>query len=524
MLKILIGLFLWQRFIWNSEIKQHYLILFVGVCCALLYFVNINYYWNLPQFNQLNQVYFKSFLVMNFSNFFFNFLFFGYTLVVFNFCLNLFTPKVIVIFFFYYIENIYVLKPIIFFPSLEIGLNLNLINPLIVIHPLLLFTSIFFFYLIKFNNWLNVFCRNLSGLNFFSPLIFVQQLLLLTFFLGSWWAAQELNWGFWWNWDIVELSLLILVVNIVFFNHQILLIPNNNVGGRFILFYNCAQLVCYFLLTKIDIFSSVHSFNVFTFLEKWFPLFFISWTLLFVKIIFNFISNLKFFKPNTPIIYIFYSWFLLSASFMYFLITIFFSNFVFTEDLIFLKTALMWLIFNIQFYFKIVIVYILCSLFNFPLQIITLCVVSFCLIFRINFFFFTHYIFLIFFLDCSFKLFISSYLININHLKLSFGLDLVMFKYWCTSKILCTVWVDTLWYKDYGLFFFDKNVFFFKTMLYFFSGLMTYWVGFLFLPLIMCQIEFFQHSYIFMILVLNYIIFSFVFKIFFRHKFKSDII
>lgn len=39
-----------------------------------------------------------------------------------------------------------------------------------------------------------------------------QQALYLTYaiFLGGWWAAQEVNWGGWWNWDFIEVPVLTL--------------------------------------------------------------------------------------------------------------------------------------------------------------------------------------------------------------------------------------------------------------------------------------------------------------------------
>lgn len=81
-------------------------------------------------------------------------------------------------------------------------------------------------------------------------------LLLLTIFFGSWWAHQELNWGGYWNWDIIETSSLLFFVLLLIWIHT-------NYSTKA---YTCIwsdKLWFYWLIfiwLKIHPISSVHSF------------------------------------------------------------------------------------------------------------------------------------------------------------------------------------------------------------------------------------------------------------------------
>lgn len=80
--------------------------------------------------------------------------------------------------------------------------------------------------------------------------------LSLAIFLGGFWSLQELNWGGWWNWDVLELGSLVLWLLFVSFAHQ--------KCARRRLLTNCATigasaLTCY-SLNKSGIGTSIHSF------------------------------------------------------------------------------------------------------------------------------------------------------------------------------------------------------------------------------------------------------------------------
>lgn len=134
-------------------------------------------------------------------------------------------------------------------------LNPGLLSSLSAKHPPLLYLSI----LIGF--WY----RNLS-------LFFVTVAIIL----GSWWAGTEFNWGGFWSYDFVELTVAYIWVFLVIRGHSF----SRNVS-RLKSFISGMTLycVCYFML-KFSLISSVHSFiqtNV-----NYYPYFFIS-ALLFIS-------------------------------------------------------------------------------------------------------------------------------------------------------------------------------------------------------------------------------------------------
>ena len=137
-------------------------------------------------FNPYNQISYKACLVTYFSNFFFNLVFFSYAILILNSTMNKFKPMFIFVFLFVYVENLYLYRPMVFFPNLITQLNLNLINPLIFIHPLLLFLTIIFFFVWFLTKPSSRNSRNIVGFFLFKQLLMAQKLLILTFFLGSW--------------------------------------------------------------------------------------------------------------------------------------------------------------------------------------------------------------------------------------------------------------------------------------------------------------------------------------------------
>ena len=492
LLKLLIFLLIFYKYLWNNEIQKYYITTFVYLVCLGLYMSSFNHSIVMHTFNPYNQISYKACLVTYFSNFFFNLVFFSYAILILNSTMNKFKPMFIFVFLFVYVENLYLYRPMVFFPNLITQLNLNLINPLIFIHPLLLFLTIIFFFVWFLTKPSSRNSRNIVGFFLFKQLLMAQKLLILTFFLGSWWAAQELNWGFWWNWDIVEVSLLVLTLNIIFFTHQFLLNKFSSISLRFIFFYIISQITCYFLLTKVDIFSSVHSFNVFTFLEKWFIYFFLFLLYLFFKTTINFLTNFNFFKKKQTVQFVFWSWILLFTTFMYFFLTILFSSFVFIEDLGFVKWTCIYFVFNFQFYWKLTHLYAMFFWLNLPSKSIIIVVYFFYVTFFKKKFFSLHFVFCIFFIELVFKLYISSYLFNTNQIKLSSCGNLLFHKHWCFSKILSTTWVNTPWYSDYGLFFLIKTFFFLKQCSIFLMGFQAIGLVFYFYHLQCVKLNFFS--------------------------------
>lgn len=90
----------------------------------------------------------------------------------------------------------------------------------------------------------------------------------LSFFaliLGSFWAQQEMNWGGWWNWDVVELILFVYFLKFLLYSH---------INFSFFLetrSYNWSYyLLLFFIFARLDIVNSIHSFSSFNSLEKFF--------------------------------------------------------------------------------------------------------------------------------------------------------------------------------------------------------------------------------------------------------------
>lgn len=144
--------------------------------------------------------------------------------------------------------------------------------------------------------------------------------LMIAMILGGFWSMQELNWGGWWNWDVLESNVLILFLIIVCWNHVIPLktkIKKINFKNLLII-----AIVVSYGLNKTGFGLSIHNFVTTNFLKKNYIFFFITIFLivvfglpLFSKIIFMaivviflnycFFIDLKFFKKFIFLIFFF---------------------------------------------------------------------------------------------------------------------------------------------------------------------------------------------------------------------------
>jgi len=135
-------------------------------------------------------------------------------------------------------------------------LNTGLFNGLLLAHPLFLFLSYSFIFIVTsycffYNIYLNSFYNNYK---FF--LTYLLRLLICAIFLGSLWAQQELNWGGWWGWDTIELGSLfwlIFIISILHFKHY---------NFNFVFLHNFFLLffIFFYLGVRFSFFDSVHSF------------------------------------------------------------------------------------------------------------------------------------------------------------------------------------------------------------------------------------------------------------------------
>lgn len=171
------------------------------------------------------------------------------------------------------------------------NLNTALTNCIAFFHPLLLYVYITF---------------SVLSYLFYKPNFFFYKtvdysismnIIIYTFFLSSCWSSQEIFWSGFWNWDMVEISLLNFVIMYIYFTHT---------RKNFIHFYiykNYFIICMFFFLSsnKTNLIFSQHSFST-SFLFK------INILLYFILIFFFFIKLYKFlFNNNFYLVGFFYT-------------------------------------------------------------------------------------------------------------------------------------------------------------------------------------------------------------------------
>ena len=181
---------------------------------------------------------------LNFFSFFFIFIFslnyFGKSLY-FNLLLTFFSDFTII--------DIKILNDIINF-------NLSLFNGLLLLHPFLLFLAysimliiiFYYFFFIIFSK------SKLTLSNFI--ISYLTSFLIPTIILGALWAQQELNWGGWWSWDIIELGSLFWIVFLITAMH----FKYYNVNFIFTHNFFLVFFIFFYLGVRFSFFDSIHSF------------------------------------------------------------------------------------------------------------------------------------------------------------------------------------------------------------------------------------------------------------------------
>ncbi len=149
----------------------------------------------------------------------------------------------------------------------EFKININLFNGLFLIHPLFIYMFLITFFKIckDYINYIFIyytFKLNIKNYTFFFKIKiistqFLSNLILLAIVLGSWWALQELNWGTWWNWDLVE------IINLLYFI-ALLKIIHNNILIFFKQYFKLLNLIGVFMLcvlaVRLNLIQSIHNF------------------------------------------------------------------------------------------------------------------------------------------------------------------------------------------------------------------------------------------------------------------------
>lgn len=135
--------------------------------------------------------------------------------------------------------------------------NQNLLNGSMNIHP------IFFLVLINFiiMRYFQMYRHNKKYLLkeiffFFNFYLYFSSLFFM--FLGIYWASQELLWGLWWSWDLVEIFLLIVVIMLIIYDHFLKI---NSITDFYFFRYMLIFLLLFFFFNKLNIATSLHSFG-----------------------------------------------------------------------------------------------------------------------------------------------------------------------------------------------------------------------------------------------------------------------
>lgn len=129
----------------------------------------------------------------------------------------------------------------------------GLVNKLALLHPMCILTSLSFVLYCFFSNT-NYFITLKKTTTIFGLLISI-----FSVTLGSYWSSQEVLWGGWWNWDVVETSLLFLVLLLFLQNHKkVFILKNENFSLFFIT--SITTLLIFLFSNHTPIVSSIHSF------------------------------------------------------------------------------------------------------------------------------------------------------------------------------------------------------------------------------------------------------------------------
>ena len=144
-------------------------------------------------------------------------------------------------------------------------INILLKNSVNKIHPLLLYSSSYIFFLflplIFFSKRTKHLYSEVYNIIFvFNQLRQVLVFILVALFLGSWWALQEGSWGGWWNWDPSEFfGLIILYFILSLFHNKHNINSNQRLFTNLVL--NISYLFTFFLLLQLNFSLISHNFG-----------------------------------------------------------------------------------------------------------------------------------------------------------------------------------------------------------------------------------------------------------------------
>ena len=226
-------------------------------------------------FNMLNRIILDEFYISNFYYIWGNFsimfiLFILIFFTIFSFKSALLFNKLVTVFllfvqlYYFNIFDYFFLNTYLFNNDYQLkNYNILLNNNVNKIHPILLYSSLYFIF---FNLFLNKLCLpylhvNVNILKSLYSLPLLIFYLSFTLMLGSWWAFQEGSWGGWWDWDISEVFGLFILANMLKLLHDDLIHNNRNVYLFSMTHYYTILLIFYFFM-QLNFSLISHNFNL----------------------------------------------------------------------------------------------------------------------------------------------------------------------------------------------------------------------------------------------------------------------
>lgn len=225
------------------------------------------YIFNYFDFLNYNEINFFNKLILYFTNIYYNTIIFIYIIFLnkltfknkFDFKIKMVMAVLILIFSTNLFEFGRECDNILFFNKNTV-INEKLQNGLLIIHPLITYSSYVIFFFQK-----NLTHNLYNGLYF---LIFKNFYLNFNFFftafaliLGCVWSSQEVGWGGFWNWDPVELILVFFIICFISILHE-----TDSTQSYYLNFYyfNVVGLLVYvyIILIRLDLLKSIHSFII----------------------------------------------------------------------------------------------------------------------------------------------------------------------------------------------------------------------------------------------------------------------
>lgn len=196
-----------------------------------------------------------------------------------------------------FFKNLINFNLILLFCAFKLHLIPALTNTLFLIHPPLLYMSLIYL--------ISCIYRKYGAIRFSYLLWFGFSIVL-----GGYWSLQELSWGGWWNWDVLECGILyIFIITTIYIHFKYTYVLTWIKFKSFIIFY---LVLIYGVLNKIGIATSIHAFIASNLIKQYYVLYFFLLLFIFISKFTNQLFSLLVFSLLLfiPYVYLKYMFFL----------------------------------------------------------------------------------------------------------------------------------------------------------------------------------------------------------------------